>query len=78
MCFTYQERAGAETLATTDPIIKDFYSIVNDPRLTEVDMSLKSVQDAIGYLFLKLEEANVVEESDVEKRIASVLSGTRL
>lgn len=35
--------------ATPDPVIADFFSELNDPQLTEVDLNLKSVQGVIEY-----------------------------
>ena len=55
LLFTYQERIAIKAKRANDPILEDFYSIVDDPRLTSVNLSLKSTQDALGYLaMLKL------------------------
>lgn len=48
LLFTAPERVAIK--ASTDPIVQDFFSIVEDPRLTVVDLGLQSTQDALSYL----------------------------
>lgn len=48
LLFTAQERVAIKTSA--DPVVQDFYDLVNDPRLTHVDLALQSTQDALSYL----------------------------
>lgn len=48
LLFTAPERVAIK--ASTDPVVQDFFEIVNDPRLTFVDLGLQSTKDAIGYL----------------------------
>lgn len=48
LLFTAPERVAIK--ASTDPIVQDFFSIVEDPRLTVVDLALQSTQDALAYL----------------------------
>jgi hypothetical protein len=31
-------------------VVQDFFEIINDPRLTHVDLGLQSTQDAMSYL----------------------------
>lgn len=50
LLFTAPERVAIKTARATDPVIDDFYDIVEDPRLTFVDLGLQSTKDAIGYL----------------------------
>lgn len=50
MLFTSKERIAIKTAVKTDPIIEDWWSIVTNPRLTEVDLGLKSAQEALAYL----------------------------
>lgn len=50
LLFTGPERAAIKAARATDPIIDDFYGIVEDPRLTFVDLGLQSVQDALSYM----------------------------
>ncbi len=53
LLFTPQERVAIKAARATDPVIDDFYDIVEDARLTHVDLGLKSTQAAIGYLVAK-------------------------
>ena len=48
LLFTAVERVAIK--ASTDPIVQDFFSIVEDTRLTHVDLGLQSTQDALAYL----------------------------
>jgi len=50
MCFKSAERIAIKAIRTTDPIIEDAFDLLEDTRLTEVDMALKSNQDLIDYL----------------------------
>ena len=50
LLFTSAERVAIKAARATDQVIDDFYDIVEDPRLTNVDLGLKSTRDAIGYL----------------------------
>jgi hypothetical protein len=51
LLFTSPERIAIK--ASTDPVVQDFFDIVNDPRLTHVDLGLQSTQDALSYLVLQ-------------------------
>lgn len=53
LLFTSAERIAIATARTTDPVLEDLYSILDDTRLTEVDLALKSTQDALDYLIFK-------------------------
>lgn len=75
LLWTVTERAKITELKASDPIIQDFYSIIDDPRLTLVNLSLKSTQDAVDYLLSKLVEAAVLTEEQVPDRRAAILSG---
>lgn len=50
LLFTATERVAIKTARDNDLVIDDFYDIVEDPRLTHVDLGLQSTKDAIGYL----------------------------
>ena len=50
LLFTSAERIAIKTKRSTDAILDDFYTIMDDPRLTSVNLSLKSTKDAVGYL----------------------------
>lgn len=48
LLFTAQERVAIKQ--STDPIVQDFYELVEDPRLGELDLHAPSTQEAIAYL----------------------------
>lgn len=50
LLFTPQERVAMRAARATDPVIADFFDVIDDPRLTYVDLGLQSTQDAIAYL----------------------------
>ncbi len=50
LLFTSAERIAIKAAKETDPILEDFFEIVEDPRLTQVDLGLTSTQQAIQYL----------------------------
>jgi hypothetical protein len=66
LLFTSGERIAIKT--STDPIVQDFYEITSDPRLTHVDLGLKSTQDAIAYLV----SVNILSQ----ERADAILAGT--
>ena len=38
------------TARTTDPVIEDFFDLIEDPRLTHVDLSIPPVIEMMNYL----------------------------
>lgn len=76
LLWTTQERTTITGLKTTDPIVADFYSIIDDPRLTFVNLSLASTQQSVDYLLSKLVEAAILTADQVADRRAAILSGT--
>lgn len=50
LLFTSPERVAIKQSRSTDQIIDDFYDIVEDQRLTHVDLGLQSTQDALLYM----------------------------
>lgn len=50
LLFTSSERIAIAAERTTDAIIDDFFSIVDDARLTTVDLGLASTQNGLSYL----------------------------
>lgn len=68
LLFTVLERVAIKQ--STDPAIVDFYEIVNDPRLSHVDLGLQSTKDAIGYL----QSSNLL----TAERAADILAGKPL
>lgn len=67
LLFTSAERLAIKAARDTDPTIDDFWDLLEDPRMTYVDLSLGSVQMMISYLAT----ANYIEEH----RVAEILSG---
>ena len=53
LLFTAGERVAIKAARASDPVIDDFLSIIEDPRLTHVNLGLQSTQDALGYLETK-------------------------
>ena len=53
LLFTAGERVTIKAARASDPVIDDFLSIIEDPRLTHVNLGLQSTQDAFGYLETK-------------------------
>lgn len=50
MLFTSQERIAIAAARASDPIIDDWYSILDDSRLTEVNLGRNSTQAGVMYL----------------------------
>lgn len=73
LLFTSAERIAIKTLRVTDPVVDDFFELLDDPRLTGVNLALQSVQDAVGYVLAALPEGTCVP--DVATRVAEVLTG---
>lgn len=53
LLFTAAERVALRAARSTDPIIDDLFIILEDKRLTSVDMNSTTVKDAISYFVLK-------------------------
>lgn len=70
---TSLERITARELRATDPVIDDFWAILDDPRTENVVMALPSIQQAIEYTLTAINAAGV--PIDVEARKAAILSG---
>ncbi len=49
LLFTSAERIAAKALRETDPVIDDFWSILDDPRTRTVDMRIPSIQAVIEH-----------------------------
>ncbi|MEI4262781.1 hypothetical protein [Roseovarius sp. D0-M9] len=76
LLFTSAERVKLKELRATDPILDDFWSIVDDPRATQIRLSLSSTQQGVGYAVQELVTAGTVASADADTRIAEILSGT--
>lgn len=53
LLFTFAERVAIKAARATDPLVDDLFSLVEDPRLTFVNLALQSTQDALSYLASK-------------------------
>ncbi|PSJ16737.1 hypothetical protein [Nitrosomonas supralitoralis] len=72
LLFTSPERVKAKELRASDALIDDFWSILDDPRTTEVDLNLPSIQNAIEYTLTAINAAGIA--IDVGERKAAILS----
>lgn len=73
LLFTAPERIKAKLLRATDEFIEDFWGLLDDPRTTEVDLGLASVQLAVEYTLATVKAAGV--DLDVAARKSEILSG---
>jgi hypothetical protein len=53
LLFTAEERATLKTNRPTDVVIDDLFDIIEDPRLTEVNLSSETVQSSLTYFVTK-------------------------
>lgn len=58
-------------LKSTDDVLMAFFSVVDDPRLTEVNLSLASVQNGIKYCLQKIGRT----DAQIAQRMSEILSG---
>lgn len=70
MLFASAERIAIKEARTTDPVVDDYFDIVEDPRLQVVDLGLHSVQEGIRYL----QTIGILTED----RVGQILAGTIL
>lgn len=79
LLFTSGERVAINAIlaAKTDPVLSDFYSILDDPRLTGVDMALESNRNAVGYALTVAGAAQTppYTEEVIAARRSEILSG---
>ena len=50
LLFKLHERVAIKAARTTDPVVDDFMEIVEDVRLTHVNLSLSSTREGVDYL----------------------------
>ena len=53
LLFTPQERVAIRAARETDPVIDDFFDILDDPRLTSVTLTGTSTRSMVDYLVSK-------------------------
>lgn len=75
LLWTSPERIALKTLRETDSILDDFFSIVEDIRLTEVNLGLESTKQAVSYAVAQLVSNGTINQSESEVRIEEILSG---
>jgi hypothetical protein len=67
LLLTSAERVAIKAARATDPVIDDWLDIIEDPRLTEVDLGLASTDQALDYLV----SSNLL----TEQRKSAILTG---
>ena len=70
MLFASAERIAIKEARATDPVVDDYFDIVEDPRLQVVDLGLHSVQEGVHYL----QSTGILTED----RVSQILAGTIL
>lgn len=50
LLLTPTERVAVNQVKATDALVNDFFSLVEDPRMTTVDLGLQSTKDIINHL----------------------------
>ena len=73
MLFTVKERLKAKELRAEDPVMDDFWGLIEDPRTDVVNLALQSVQAAVEYTLDAVHAAGI--EGDVRVRKAEILTG---
>ena len=73
--WTMQEQIAIEDLRQADPVVKLFMRRLDDPRTTEVVLADPAVQAAIRHTVEQLVAVGVVEEADIEARVAAIIAG---
>ncbi len=68
LSFLPQERLAINNLRATDPVIDDFYTILDDPRCIRIDLNLPSIQAAVNSFVGKI-------PGFTQERADQVLSG---
>lgn len=53
MLFHVEELVAIDAAKETDPVVRIFWNLLNDPRTDIVDRNLKTVQDSLHYLEAK-------------------------
>ena len=75
LLWTSPERIALRQMRETNPVIADFWEIVEDPRMQSVNLDRKSTQQGIAYSVHQLAEAGIIDAADVESRVEQILSG---
>jgi hypothetical protein len=75
LLFTPQERIYLKSQKATDPILEDFYELIDDPRLTEISLGLTSTVNGIDYSLSLLVAATIITAEEAVTRRVSILAG---
>lgn len=76
LLFTGAERVKARSLRATDPVLDDFWRLLDDQRTITVNLSSVTVQEAVEYILTVVKAAGVV--LDVPARKTAILTGVVL
>lgn len=71
-----EERIALKAMAQTDPVIEDFWSLVHDPKVTIVDLSMASIISAITFTVQALVDNGTIASGDQATRLEEILSGS--
>lgn len=74
MRFTAAERIAIRK--STDPVVEDFMTLLNDPRTSKVNLALPTVQGAVAYLAGQVGEPPLAEPLIAADRVATILAAT--
>lgn len=75
MLWNVQELIGIAGIRKDNPVVEMFMKRLENPKLTEVNLALQSVQDGIGYTLGCLASATVIAPDDIAERFAEILTG---
>jgi hypothetical protein len=78
LLFTSKERLTLKSLRTGDPVLNDFFELLEDSRLISVDLSRVSTISALTYCHSLLVTGNIIATENSDQRLAQILSGTIL
>ena len=78
LLWTIEERLALKALRQSDPVVDDFWEILDDPRLDAFRLDLKSTQDGIAYCLSKLAERGTILEEDIPARLEQLSTATQV
>ncbi len=78
--FTTAERVFLRELRQTDPVLDDFFKLIEDDSLELVNMALSSTISGVNYCLERLSSGDsktwIIDPLDVDSRREEILSGT--
>jgi hypothetical protein len=75
LLFTQAERIAIKTVSASDSKLADFYDLLDDPRLTEVDLALPATQAAITYTINAIKSSLEYTDQQATSRINDIIQG---